>query len=815
MLLGGRNSGKTITASNHIFEIAATLPYIQDNRIVRVAFIGETAGDVKKTMIEGKTGILDVLKNTDLVTAWNRSQGELTITLPESPFSAYRREILITSYSSQSPDQLRGPAFHLAWIDEVAKLEDANENPMKAGTTFSNLVMALRNGERPHMVVTGTPTGCWLVRHLRDHEKSVLHNMPSINNSANVPQETRDEWARTPATSRFARQEIYGEILEDNAEALFFQDVIDDTRAPCPTDDSDLRKVLGWDPSVSSGEDSDEAGIVIVGWTPERRPDRHRQKGDAFLPAQAYVLADRSGRYSPTEQTRIVVRALLEDGVKDLVFESNQGADFVLTQLHNELATQTADTPHRRDLKSKNLKYGSLKRYRFRGTRMDGEPYAFIVSAVHAQKGKQLRAETVSMKYDTGQVHHPPEGLPLLEREMTGWNPLVKSKISPGRLDACLVAGTMVSTATGLVPIEDVVIGDLVETREGWRPVVAAGPTRGGVPTPVVAVGLGNGVALTGTGDHRVWVLDKGWTRLDALVYADMLLPCANTSPSKVSGTPETLTPSAGRIGCTSPLPGGVSTMSFTGRSGRRPTVRSPKDGSSITSTRTRLTTISATSPACLTPSMIDFMRLLTQRRGGPGSTASARSLLSGTGVRQDGRGTASTRVRSWPTPGLLPHAANAGSDLKREGGRNQSAGSVRPVVGRENMRGSVERRRPMTSRSTASSAARSSVPIDTRGSLPVRVVAAASWRPPAVVYNLEVAGTPEYFANGVLAHNCTYSLLHIFGAKTLVAEVRASLSSPTPGRLATLPLEALQGPRGAATASIYSMDLMPRRGPN
>lgn len=437
MLLGGRNSGKTITASNHIFEIAATLPYTSENRQVRVAFIGETAGDVKKTMIEGKTGILAVLRNTDLVTAWNRSQGELTITLPESPFSAYRREILITSYSSQSPDQLRGPSFHLAWIDEVAKLEDADENPQKAGTTFSNLVQTLRNGERPHMIITGTPTGCWLVRYLRDHDHSILHRMPSLNNAANVPEQQREEWERTPATSRFARQELYGEILEDNAEALFFQDVIDDTRAAVP-DDPDLRKVIGWDPSVSSGEDSDEAGIVIVGWTPERRTDRHRQKGDGFLPAQAYVLADRSGRYSPTEQTRIVVRALLEDDVEDLVFESNQGADFVLTQLHNELATQTLDAPHRRDLKSKNLKYGSLKRYRFRGTKADGEPYAFVVNAIHASKGKQLRAEVVAMKYDTGQVHHPPEGLPLLEREMTGWNPLVKSKVSPGRLDGCV-----------------------------------------------------------------------------------------------------------------------------------------------------------------------------------------------------------------------------------------------------------------------------------------------------------------------------------------------------------------------------------------
>jgi phage terminase large subunit-like protein len=396
---------------------------------------------------------LEVLRVTapDLVTSWNRSQGELTITIPEGPSVPYRREILITSYSSQEPDQLRGPSFAIAWIDEMAKLADANEDPTKADTTFSNLTMALRKGKSPHIVATGTPTGCWLVRHLRDHERSIVHYMKSWDNIANLPEDTQEQMRRAVPTSRFARQEIYGEILEDNPEALFFQSVIDETRAACP-DDHDLHKVLGWDPSVSSGEDSDEAGIVIAGWTPERRTDRGRQKGPGFSAAQAYVLADHSGRYSPTEQARIVVRAILEEESEDLVFESNQGADFVLTQLHNELATQTLEPPKRRDLPKRNLKYGALKRYRFRGVRMDGEPFTFVVNAIHAQKGKQLRAETVSTKYDTGQVHHPLDGLPLLEREMTGWNPLVKSKVSPGRLDAVVYALLHIFGGKTLVP---------------------------------------------------------------------------------------------------------------------------------------------------------------------------------------------------------------------------------------------------------------------------------------------------------------------------------------------------------------------------
>jgi phage terminase large subunit-like protein len=442
MLLGGRGSGKTVTASNHIFEVAAMLPYTPENRTVRVAFIGDTAGDVKKTMIEGETGILSVLRNTDLVTAWNRSLGELTIAIPESAVSPYRREIRITSYSSQDPDQLRGPQFHLAWIDEMAKLDDADEDPMKAGTTFSNLTMALRIGATPHLVATGTPTGCRLVRYLRDHPKSVVHQMASWDNIDNLPEDTVEEYRRAVPTSRFARQEIYGEILEDNPEAVFFQQVIDETRVGArrndgttvelPDGDPDFAQVLGWDPSVTSGEDSDLAGIVLTGWTPERR-DKGKQSGAAFTPAEAYVLADLSGRYTPSEQTRLVVRTVLERDVDDLVFESNQGADFILTQLNTELSVQTAEYS-RRELRSKAVKYGSLKRWRYRGIRDDGEPFAFILNMIHAQKGKQLRAEVAAMKYDSGQVHHPASGLEFLEREMTGWSPLAKK--SPNRVDA-------------------------------------------------------------------------------------------------------------------------------------------------------------------------------------------------------------------------------------------------------------------------------------------------------------------------------------------------------------------------------------------
>jgi len=69
-----------------------------------------------------------------------------------------------------------------------------------------------------------------------------------------------------------------------------------------------------------------------------------------------------------------------------------------------------------------------------------------MIFAVHAVKGKQLRAEMASSRYDSGQIHHPvnPAVLPFcdistceasLEFQMTAWDP-VNTKSSPDRLDA-------------------------------------------------------------------------------------------------------------------------------------------------------------------------------------------------------------------------------------------------------------------------------------------------------------------------------------------------------------------------------------------
>ncbi len=62
-------------------------------------------------------------------------------------------------FSAQDPDGLRGPQFHAAWCDELAKWLYADE-------TWDMLQFALRLGDHPRALVTTTPRPIPLLRRL-------------------------------------------------------------------------------------------------------------------------------------------------------------------------------------------------------------------------------------------------------------------------------------------------------------------------------------------------------------------------------------------------------------------------------------------------------------------------------------------------------------------------------------------------------------------------------------------------------------------------------------------------------------------------
>lgn len=446
LLMAGRGAGKTWAAANHIYEYCCELPWVPENEKVFVALIGAVFDDVKHTMVEGKSGLLNVVPEENLI-AWNRTVGELKFFIRDGK---NYREVNCLTYTSERPEKLRGPNTHVAWIDEMAKFKDADIDPTTAGTTFNNMMLGLRLGTKPHVIVTGTPTPCRLVRYLLTHENMKLSSMTTLDNKENLPQSFLDELMRLRPESRTYRQEVLGQVLLDNPDAIFSQNVIDENRASPPSEEELARdkvpfiKVLGYDPSASAAEDADECGIMLCGYTPEVKIATNRLGGRPVVvkPVHGYVLKDLSGHYTPSEQVQIVIKTVLKEKVTDLLFEQNQGVDFVMSALEQAIKDNTIQYKLRQDKRAKKTDYGIVKAWRVSGVDLKEQPFKFVIYAIHAVQGKKLRAEMVSTRYDSDQIHHP-EYMPTcqiktcqgnLEVQMTSWDP--ESKNSPDRLDA-------------------------------------------------------------------------------------------------------------------------------------------------------------------------------------------------------------------------------------------------------------------------------------------------------------------------------------------------------------------------------------------
>lgn len=443
-LLGGRGAGKTFTAANHIYEYSATLPYTEENETVFVALIGSIYDDVKNTMIEGKSGLLKTIPEEDLL-KWNRTNGELSwrVVGPEGQL----REVHCNAYTSEKPDKLRGPNTHLVWIDEYAKFKDANDDPTKAGTTWNNMMLGLRLGTKPHVIVTGTPTDCRLSKYLLAHPSMLMSHMTTIDNKKNLPDSFFDEISLMDPTSRTYRQEVLAELIFDNPDAIFTIENIDTYRSSIPEEADTVYKVLGYDPSASSAAEADECGIILSAYTPEIKEKTKETGGRPRIvkPTHAYILQDLSGHYTTKEQTELVIQTMINERVNDLVYEQNQGVEFVMQALEQAIKDNVLEYYIRKQPKAKKTDYGIVKRWQVNGVDSNGMPFKFMIYAVHATSQKKLRAEMVSTRYDSGQIHHPPKEQPLprckigtcaahLEDQMTSWDP--KKNYSPDRLDA-------------------------------------------------------------------------------------------------------------------------------------------------------------------------------------------------------------------------------------------------------------------------------------------------------------------------------------------------------------------------------------------
>lgn len=89
-------------------------------------------------------------------------------------------------------------------------------------------------------------------------------------------------------------------------------------------------------------------------------------------------------------------------------------------------------------------------------------------------------------------------------------------------LDECLIAGTLIATDKGDVPIEQIQPGDIVWTRTGLKRVKHAWCSN--TSATVYDVTISDGRVLTGTANHPIWIQGKGFKPLYSLSYGDILM---------------------------------------------------------------------------------------------------------------------------------------------------------------------------------------------------------------------------------------------------------------------------------------------------
>lgn len=362
LLLAGRGFGKTRTASEDIAGFGLDYPGS------RIAVVAETFSDGRDVCIEGESGLLSCLPRSSVAT-WNRSLGELVLE------NGTRYKI----YSGDKPDQLRGPQHHRAWCDELAKYRYARE-------TWQQLALGLRLGDRPQAIITTTPRPLSLLKEIRDRPSTHVTTGSTFDNAANLSESFLEEVEGQYANTRIGRQELYAEILDDVPGALWTRAMIEETRLAVAPELQ--RVVVAIDPAVTSGEDSDETGLVIAG------------KG---FDGRAYVLSDRTCRVSPDAWARRAVEAYHEYRADRIIAEVNQGGDMV------ERVVRTVD-PH--------VSYRKI----------------------HASRGKRVRAEPIAALYEQGRVSHV-GGMPELEDQMCAFVP-EGMDTSPDRVDALVWALT-------------------------------------------------------------------------------------------------------------------------------------------------------------------------------------------------------------------------------------------------------------------------------------------------------------------------------------------------------------------------------------
>src|ERR1700746_2963944 len=266
LLMAGRGFGKTRCGAEWVrAEVKAGRR--------RIALVGPTAADARNVMVEGESGVLAISPDHERP-LYEPSKRRLT----------WRNGAVATTFSADEPERLRGPQHDAAWCDELAS--------WRYPEAWDMLMLGLRLGADPRVVVTTTQRVTKLIRELIADPTVVVTRGTTYENSANLAPAFLGQIVRKYKGTWLGRQEIEAELLENAPGALWNRGIIEATRASGTPELS--RVVVAIDPAVSATEGSDETGIIVAG----------KDHG-----GHGWILADASGRSQPLEWAKTAIAA--------------------------------------------------------------------------------------------------------------------------------------------------------------------------------------------------------------------------------------------------------------------------------------------------------------------------------------------------------------------------------------------------------------------------------------------------------------------------------------------------------------------------
>ena len=341
MIMAGRGFGKTRAGAEWVNQHARA------DGDLRIALVAASIDEARGVMIEGKSGLLNV-GAPEGAPIWIERNRQLRWPSGAEAFA----------YSGAGPERLRGPEHHLAWCDELAKWR-------RADASWDNLMLGMRLGDAPRVLVTTTPRPVAILKRIIATPETIVTRGATEQNP-HLPPAFVAAMIDAYGGTRIGRQELDGELIDDVEGTLWPRSLIERCRVRDVPET--VRTVIGVDPPAGSGAGSDACGIVAAGLG---------RDGTGYVLGDASVTGKR-----PEEWARSVAAAYGRFKADRVIAEKNQGGEMV------ESVLRAVDA---------------------------GLP----LTLVHASKGKAARAEPVAALYERGRVFHV-GAFPALEDEMAG-----------------------------------------------------------------------------------------------------------------------------------------------------------------------------------------------------------------------------------------------------------------------------------------------------------------------------------------------------------------------------------------------------------